>query len=126
MKQYIKHSLIAIALVLLVGLAGLLGILLKGGPRSYLAGFDKGIQEQYERIDFGTPREEVITKLGSPLRSKETFCLPSGHKGYKESLTRANNSNAVSYDLWLNGMNWYYCIGGDESGLLVIKAEGHD
>ena len=122
-----KNILIVLTVALLLVMSVVAAVcFLWGGPRSILAGFDKDMQTQYEQFELGTRREEVITKFGSPLRSKETFCLPSAEVSHKEALARAEKSNAVAYDLWLNGINWYYCLGFDEDALLAVKAEGND
>lgn len=126
MKLVYKFSFVALVAALLIGLVFLAHYLFAGGPRSRLAGFDRDMQHQYEQLKPGESRDNVIAVFGSPLRSKATFCLPSGHRGYEDSQARAMSSNAVTYDLWINGINWYYCVGFDEAGLLAFKAEGND
>ncbi len=126
MKAQSKYIVIAIGSLLFVGIAIASYHLVKGGPKSVILGFDKNMQSRYEQFPIGTQRKEVINTLGSPLWSKDEFCLPSGHRGYEDSLALAKTSNAIKYDVWRNGVNWFYCIGFDEDGLLAVKAEGND
>ena len=126
MKSIPKYSLIVLAAVLLVAISFLAHYFFAGGLRSRLAGFSHEMQSKFDQVNPGDLRNDVVSSLGSPLRSQESFCLPSGHDGYEESLARAKSSNAVAYDLWVNGINWYYCIGFDGAGLVAFKAEGND
>lgn len=57
-------------------------------------------------------------------QTRAGFCLPQKH-GFEEQFEAASRSSAVEYLLWINGMNWYYCIGFDAEGKVVVKGEGH-
>ncbi|MBN2211827.1 MAG: hypothetical protein JW709_10575 [Sedimentisphaerales bacterium] len=127
MKPAIKYPLTVFVILVIVGGMTAIYFLFKGGPRSILAGFDKEMQRQYEQFAIGTPRKDVITLWEPPLRSSDTPCPPTGPtEGYQNAIDRARQSPAVNYDLWLNGVNWYYCLGFDEHNLLAFKTEGHD
>jgi len=93
-------------------------------PRSFFAGFDRSLQRNYEQVALGSSKGSAIDSLGEPHAESETFSLPQ-KQGFEHYFDAAERSNAVEYVLWINGMNWYYCIGFDESGSAVIKGEGH-
>ncbi len=94
------------------------------GPRSLFAGFDRSLQRDYEQVAIGSSKRSAIDSLGEPHTKSETFNLPQ-KQGFEHYFDAAEHSNAVEYLLWINGMNWYYCIGFDESGDAVVKGEGH-
>jgi len=94
------------------------------GPRSMFAGFDRGMQRQYEDISIGSARRTSIEALGTPRSKSDTFNLPQRH-GFEQFFEAAERSTAVEYLLWTNGINWYYSIGFDASGKAVVKGEGH-
>lgn len=105
-------------------LAGLVVTEVLRGPRSFLAGFDRGMHARYERISEGRSKESVVDDLGEPRSRSEQFNLPQ-RRGFERLFEAAEESSAVEYYLWINGMNWYYCIGFDSGGAVVIKGEGH-
>lgn len=94
------------------------------GPRSMFFGFDRGMQGRYEDFSIGSSRDAAIESLGAPLSKSATFRLPQ-RKGFERYFDEAERSNAVDYLLWINGGNWYYCIGFDAAGKAVVKGEGH-
>jgi hypothetical protein len=125
MKWSRKHLTTLAVSLLLIGMLIVAFALMRGGPRSILAGFDRNMQGEYEQFEFGTSQEDILAVLGPPMREEREFCLPPGHKGFNESLAAAQESTAVVFCLWRNGINWYYCLGFDESRQLVVKAEGN-
>ena len=94
------------------------------GPRSFIAGFDRGMHANYEKISKGETKKSVVAALGEPRAKTDEFNLPQRH-GFEHHFNAAERSSAVEYYQWINGMNWYYCIGFDSSGAVVIKGEGH-
>jgi len=94
------------------------------GPRSVLAGFDRGVHARYEKISEGESKNLVVDTLGEPRAKSDEFNLPQRH-GFEHIFDAAESSSAVEYYQWINGMNWYYCIGFDSSGAVVIKGQGH-
>lgn len=123
MAKRMKKPIITALIVVVVLLALLTAEFLRG-PRSIFAGFDRQEQRGYERIATRTTKDEVIQILGEPIETQGTFCLPQ-RLGFEDLFEAAERSNAVEYLLWINGMNWYYCIGFDSSGRVAIKGEGH-
>ena len=94
------------------------------GPRSFIAGFDRGMDANYEKISKGDTKQSVVDALGEPRAKTDEFNLPQRH-GFNHHFDCAERSSAVEYYQWINGMNWYYCVGFDSFGAVVIKGEGH-
>lgn len=94
------------------------------GPRSTLAGFNRATDAKYQTIRIGAPKAEVLAVLGQPIRTEPVFCLPQRH-GFEKLFAAADRSASTEYYLWINGMNWYYCIGFDRNGAVSMKGEGH-
>lgn len=112
---------IALAAVALVGF----GVIEIGrGSRSLFTGFDRGMQAKYEKISMGDSQQTAVESLGKPLAESDAFNLPQRH-GFEHYFDAAEKSSAVKYFLWVNGTNWYYCIGFNSAGEVVIKGEGH-
>jgi hypothetical protein len=121
-KVTIGISLAAGALLGILLLMVLLEALI--GPRGVLSGFDRGIHARYERITVGEARQAVIDALGAPNAKSDEFNLPQRH-GFEHLFDAAERSSSVEYYQWINGTNWFYCIGFDSAGIVVIKGEGH-
>ncbi len=119
-----KNKYILSAFIVAIFVMALLTSEFLRGPRSIFAGFDRHYQREYEFITPGTTRDKTIAILGEPIKRSDSFCLPQKH-GFEVYYDAAERSNAVEYLLWINGMNWYYCIGFDASGRAVVMGEGH-
>ncbi len=94
------------------------------GPRSRFAGFDRGMQKAYATIRIGDDKSNLLAAFGQPHRVAPTFCLPQP-QGFEQLYEEARRSASVEYYLWINGMNWYYCIGFDSNGKVAMKGEGN-
>ena len=92
-------------------------------PKGFLMGFNREIDTSFEKITLGTPIEEVVLILGTPSMTSELFLLPQ-RKGFEEEFDRAKASKASQYYQWINGKNWYYCIGVDEEFKVIVKTSG--
>lgn len=112
---------ISLAAVTLVGLA--VREVFRG-PRSFFAGFDRDMHARYSGIAVGESKLAAVDALGEPRAVSGDFNLPQWH-GFERFFEAAERSSAVEYYQWVNGMNWYYCIGFDSDGVVVIKGEGH-
>ncbi len=119
-----KRSIAAGALLAFftLGVLGTLEVL--RGPRSVFFGFDRNLQKSYEAISPGAEKWQAMAALGQPWQTKDVFCLPQRH-GFENYFEAAERSSAVEYLLWINGTNWFYCIGFDSEGKVVVKGEGH-
>ena len=93
------------------------------GPKSIFSHFDRGTQKSYELIEKGMSKDAVFETLGGPRIKSDSFSLPQKY-GFEHFFHAAESSTAVEYFQWLNGMNWYYCIGFDAKGEVVVKGEG--
>ena len=90
-----------------------------------LMGFDRSIQLDFERLILGVSLDEAKAQLKSdPIRKSAECCLPQRH-GFETEFERAERSTATIYYLFKNGANWYYCLGFDSDGLLVVKTQGN-
>ena len=118
-----RKSILGVFIVFAV-LLGIGVIEILRGPRSYFAGFDRGTHSSYEKISEGDRKQVVVDALGEPRIESIEFNLPQKH-GFEHFFDAAERSSAVEYYQWVNGMNWFYCIGFDSSGEVVIKGEGH-
>lgn len=107
-----------------VVLAGLAVMEVLRGPRGFLAGFDRGMHARYEKVSRGEAKQRVVDVLGEPRAKSVEFNLPQ-RQGFGHFFEAAGSSSAVEYYQWINGINWYYCIGFDATGAVVIKGEGH-
>ena len=115
---------IGIALIALA-LFGYGAMEISRGPRSsILAGFDRDMHSRFEKISVGESKQVVLNLLGEPRATSDKFNLPQKH-GFEHLFDAAERSPAVEYYQWINGGNWYYCIGFDSTGVVVIKGEGH-
>ena len=94
------------------------------GPRSAFARFDHGMQTKYDAIRIGSQKTDVLAALGQPLRNEPRFCLPQQH-GFETLFEEAERSASTEYYLWINGINWYYCVGFERNGAVSMKGEGH-
>ena len=94
------------------------------GPGGFMAGFDRDMHATYEKISRGETRKSVVAALGEPRAKTDKFNLPQRH-GFEHHFSAAEESSAVEYYQWINGTNWYYCIGFDSSGTVVVKGAGH-
>ncbi len=94
------------------------------GSKSFFAGFDRRMQTRYEQIPLGWRKNDVLEKLGPPHTKSPIFCLPQKH-GFERFFEAAEKSDSMEYLLWVNGMNWFYCMGFNALGNVVVKGEGH-
>ena len=94
------------------------------GPRGILGGFDRGMDARYGKIMVGESKKSVVDALGEPLNKTDGFNLPQ-RLGFEDLFDAAEKSTAREYYQWMNGTNWYYCIGFDPDGIVVIKGGGH-
>jgi hypothetical protein len=93
-------------------------------PKSELAGFSRLQQHRFESLQLGAPKAVVLEGLGMPRNTWPTCNLPQ-RRGFEEAFRRAEASGATEYLLWVNGMNWFYCVGFDAQARVVFTGEGH-
>lgn len=117
MQRMVKSLIVAFAVVVF-----LIAVLPYG--KDLLFGFDRKLHSRFVELRPGVSATDVLKVLGDPIRIENECCLPQRH-GFDAEFRRAEESDAVQYMLWRNGINWYYCIGFDKSESLVVKLEGH-
>ena len=90
-----------------------------------LMGFNRPVQLAFDRLVSGVSLDEARAQLKSdPIRNSAECCLPQ-RPGFEAEFERAERSTATIYYLFKNGTNWYYSLGFDSEGLLVVKTQGH-
>ena len=115
-----KKSLVIFTILLL----GIVCFEVLRGPRSVFSGFDRGVDARYQRIPISHDKRAVLSELGEPQKIGKELLLPQ-RRGFEVLFHQAEGSSAVEYYQWINGVNWYYCIGFDSAGRVAIKGEGH-
>jgi len=92
--------------------------------RDALMQFDRGAQRTFDTLAMSITLDEATALLGSdPIRDAADCCLPQRH-AFESEFERAENSAAVHFYLYRNGINWYYCLGFDADGRLVVTGQG--
>jgi hypothetical protein len=130
--SHIKSRLSTMAKRIGIGCGCLVAVALLGvaslnfliGPQGILMGFERKRQAAYENLALGDTKRQVIEALGEPKATSPFFNLPQ-RAGHEDCFQQAEASDAVEFHQWINGGNWYYCIGYDANGRVVVKGEGH-
>lgn len=92
--------------------------------RDALMQFDRVAQRSFDTLPMGITLDEASARLGSdPIRDSPECCLPQRH-AFESEFERAANSGAVHFYLYRNGVNWYFCLGFDADGRLVVTGQG--
>lgn len=111
---------------LLIAFAVILGSCVLAYPyaRDGLMHFDRATQRAFDILPMGITLEDASARLGTdPIRDAPECCLPQRH-AFEIEFERAENSDAVHFYLYQNGINWYYCLGFDADGRLVVTGQG--
>lgn len=82
------------------------------------------MHRNYASISEGMSKRNVVDALGEPRAKDNQFNL-EGMSSFEGFFDAAEDSSAVEYHQWANGMNWFYCIGFDARGNVVLMGEGH-
>jgi outer membrane protein assembly factor BamE (lipoprotein component of BamABCDE complex) len=92
-------------------------------PRSFWMGYDSKSQQAFDQIEAGQPKERALKLLGEPRATSPSF---SREIAYCESdFKPAEIAQCCEFVVWSNGSNWFYCIGIDKNGIIVLKAQGN-
>ena len=111
---------------LLIAFAVIIAVCVFAYPyaRDALMQFDRGAQCTFDTLPMGITLDDATARLGSdPIRDAPDCCLPQRH-AFESEFERAENSDAVHFYLYRNGINWYYCLGFDADGRLVVTGQG--
>lgn len=123
-KKIIARFLLILAATIVLLAGGFFVMWLLINPRGLLV-LDRSMDREYQRLELGSSTKEAIERLGPPKSEGPTFLLPQ-RGGFEDAFERAEHSAGIAFYLWTNGPNWYYCLGFDNEGGLVVKEEGHD
>jgi|GEM_PF-1792478 len=86
--------------------------------------FDRSTQLAFDTLPMGIKLDEAKKRLGSDsIREADLCCLPQ-RLGFEPEFERAVKSPASRFYLFRNGVNWYYCLGFDADGHLVVTGQG--
>ena len=92
-------------------------------PRSFWLGYDGKRQQAFSRIEIGEPKQHAFELLGEPRGASTYF---SREISYRESEFKPSViAKCRKFYVWNNGWNWFYCVGVDEDGIIVLKADGN-
>src|SRR5690606_35370611 len=114
-KKIIIGTAVIVGTPILLVVVGFFLLTVLIGPRGFIGGFDRSMDREYNRIVIGADIESVVDRLGTPKSEDTKFLLPQ-RKGFEDAFARADESNAVIYYWWMNGLNWFYCLGFDDEG----------
>lgn len=110
--------------VVLIGLLTFPAEFLLRGPKSiFWMGFQSRHHANFEKLRSGDSIKQAIRLLGKPIAEYKYF---PREIDYRENDFSADELKKCSYFLvWINGGNWFYCVGIDQNGRIVLKAGGH-
>ncbi len=87
-------------------------------------GFDRTLHRAFKALRNGTPAAEVFGRMRDlPIWTNSQFTLGQ-YEGNEKEYTKTNGVNAIVFYTWANGIDWFYCVGFSQDGLLVVKGEG--
>ena len=90
---------------------------------NYLMGFDSSMQDSYNQIQVGDQASVAIQLLGLPVSTDPHF--PRALSSYESDFPLTERSKCVKFMFWQNGGNWFYGVGVDSNGVIILKADGH-
>ena len=85
--------------------------------------FDTAMDRHYHQIECGQSCESAIALLGEPYETTDYFSRALAT--YESDFSTADVAKCNQFMAWRNGANWFYSIGIDKDGVIVIKAQGH-
>ncbi len=88
-----------------------------------ITGLNPKLYRQYESINPGMTRQEVVRRMGQPSSEDAEFHL-SQRNGFEAEYNRAKQSNSKYYLFWHSGIDITYAIGFDDEDKVILKACG--
>ena len=80
-------------------------------------------QDDFEKIQVGTSKAEVLELLGKPDNTGTTFRLGQ-YEGFEDKYRKASESGAKHYYFWYRGSDFVFTIGFDGNDRVVIAEYG--
>lgn len=114
---------ICVGLVLALVIGACLWVLCRFVFDPTITGLNPKLYHQYESIQKGMTRQEVVSKMGKPSGEGVEFRLGQ-YEGYEDEYERAKQSNSKYYLFWYSGIDITYAIGFDSDNKVTIKAVG--
>ena len=90
---------------------------------NWATGFDTEAHSSFKAIEYGQPFETAIELLGEPYEKTDFF--PRSLATYQSNYTAEEVGRCDLFMTWRNGINWFYSIGIDDDGKIVLKVDGH-
>ena len=114
---------ICIGLVLALVIVASLWVLYRFVFDPTITGLNPKLYRQYESIQQGMTRQEVVSRMGKPSGEGAEFRLGQ-YEGYEDEYERAKQSNSKYYLFWYSGIDITYAIGFDAEDKVTIKTAG--
>jgi hypothetical protein len=88
-----------------------------------LTGVNPVQHRQYESIETGMTREEVVRRMGRPADEGVGFHLGQ-YEGHENQYEAAKQSNSRYYLFWYSAIDMTYAVGFDDRDTVAVKACG--
>jgi len=89
----------------------------------HLDGTDIKQDRSYNSLRNGMRKADVFASMGEPpIWTNSEFTLAQ-YQGNEKEYGRAKGVQAQVFYTWRNG-EWFYCVGFDTNGLVVVKGKG--
>jgi hypothetical protein len=88
-----------------------------------VTGFDRQLNTQFESVQPGMGKAEVLSRMGNPRDESATFRLGQ-RNGYEHEYHRAAASDSKRWLFWYNGIDVVYAVGFDTNNVVTMKASG--
>ena len=90
---------------------------------NWAMGFDTAMDRRYDAVKCGELLESAMVLLGEPYEATEYFSRALA--SYESDLPPAEVAKCSQFLTWRNGGNWFYCVGVDKHGKIIVKIQGH-
>jgi len=118
--MYLKNLKLSLAIIV--------ALLLISSPFIYLAikelyFTDYTLRKNFDSVQIGTSKAEVIAKLGAPDKQDTTFHLGQ-YEGFEHEYAIAKKSGSRYYLFWYGEIDVIYVIGFNDRDQVIIKSAG--
>lgn len=84
---------------------------------------DYTIKKNFDSVQLGASKEDVIAKLGVPGKQDTTFHLGQ-YEGFEQEYAKAEKSGSKYYLFWYGEVDVVYVMGFNDKNQVVIKSSG--